>query len=92
MSLQIDGVWNTDPDLDRLERQRESELDSDFLGGVDNDGGHVAGRHASDGESHPTTTCTGGDAPTPQSRRTVPRPPGRVQPSVQQTLQARAEC
>lgn len=34
MSLQIDGVWNTDPDMDRLERQREAELDQrDCTGG-----------------------------------------------------------
>lgn len=35
MSVQIDGVWNTNPDMDRLERQREDELDSqDCTGGV----------------------------------------------------------
>lgn len=84
---QIDGVWNTDPDLDRLERQREGELDTDFFGGVDNDGGHVAGRHrhASDGESHPVTICTGGDdarSPLP-STAVVARSSGRLEPSVQ---------
>jgi hypothetical protein len=35
MSLQINGVWNTDPAMDRLERQREAELDSDCTGGAD---------------------------------------------------------
>jgi hypothetical protein len=47
MSRQIDGVWNTNPDLDRVERQRESEMEdrerddrADSYDGVDNRGGH----------------------------------------------------
>jgi hypothetical protein len=98
MSRQIDGVWNTDPGMDRVERQREAEAEAreltDSYGGVDNRGGHPnevlagsqppsAGLRASSGESRPVNSiCTGG-----QGALSVPPPASKASPPASPPVQ-----